>query len=394
MDAVAVTVGVPGRTPAAGHDFLAADLRALEAGVILGEVVIPGDRRLDFALIFHESTFERNLGKVRDQAFILIIQRFLPLDERLSVPGMVGSREGAFLPVLVIEFEHVAQMLVRVGVAPAAQGVGVEQEAVPLGRDDEGNADLGVVLVQFLVQALVVELARLLLSETVEGLVGGRIEHDPGGESLLSFHLDGGEGHLSAGAGSEKQFPGSIREGQFSVLRVHAGDDLSGRNLHDALLHLHGEPRLLLHGQDDQTLPVMEGAVRRRGNPDELRAHDLQADLRRSARLNVFQFHGHGVTLDLVTALAPLQSQQESQSQNQCSFHTYKYNDYFESSAFSRNFAPLGNTGPIWKELGVGLAGKTGSPWPCSGRSGWKVSSPPCMTSPWDRYGPGKRSAT
>ena len=127
MDLVAEAVRVPGRTPAAGHHFFSTDLGALETGVILGEIVITGHWSLEFSLIFHESALERQLGQVADPALITIVQGLLPLDELVSAGWMVGSRQRAFHTVLVIELEHIAQVLIRLGVAPTAPGVGVEQ---------------------------------------------------------------------------------------------------------------------------------------------------------------------------------------------------------------------------------------------------------------------------
>ena len=305
MDLVAVTVGVPGRAPAAGHRLLAADFRGLEAGIVLGEIVIPLHRGLDLAFVGHDRALERQLGQVADQPLVVVLQRFFALDERFLARD-VGSRQGALDTVLVIEFEHPAQLLEGMGVAPAAPGVGVEQETVALGGDHERNADLGIVLVQFLVEALVVELARLLLAEAVERLVLRRVEDHPGGVGFLAFHLDGREGHPPALAGGQERFPAGVREGQLPGGRVHGDGHRRCGHLHQAAFRRHGEGGLFLHGKDDEALPVVELPVRGRGDADDLFTQHLEPDLGRRFDKLASRFlslpkdrrlerHGHGI---------------------------------------------------------------------------------------------------
>ena len=307
MDLVAEAVGVPGRTPAAGHHFLAADFRGLEAGVVLGEIVIALHRRLDFAFEGHDGALERQLGQVADQPLVVVLQRFLALDERLAA-GDIGSRQCAFDAVLVIELEHLAQLLEGVGIAPTAPGISVEKQAIALGRDHERDADLGIVLVEFLVEALVVELARLLLAEAVEGLVGGGVEDHLRGEGLLAFHLDGCESHLAALAGGQERLAGGVRERQLPGGRVHGGGHGRCGHLHEAAFRRHGEGRLFLHGKHDEALPVVELLVRGRGHADDLLAQHLEPDLfRRFDKLTGrflslskdrrLELHGHGIAL-------------------------------------------------------------------------------------------------
>ena len=295
MDLVAEAVRVPGRTPAAGHHFFSTDLGALETGVILGEIVITGHRSLEFSLIFHESALERQLGQVADPALVTIVQGLLPLDELVSAGRMVGSRQRAFHTVLVIELEHVAQVLIRLGVAPTAPGVGVEQKAVALGRDDERDADLGIVLVELLIESLVVEFARLLLAEAVEGLVRGRVEHDASRVSFLALDLDGCEGHLAAFSGGQERLARGIREAQFPGGRVHGGGHGRRGHFHEASFRRHGEGRLFRNGQHDEAVPVIELLVRGRGNADDLLAQHLEPDLGRPAIGRRLEFHGHRV---------------------------------------------------------------------------------------------------
>ena len=297
MNLVAEAVGVPGRTPAAGHHFLAADFRGLEAGIVLGEIVIPLHRRLDLAFVGHDGALERQLGQVADQPLVVVLQRFLALDERLAT-GDVGSRQCAFDTVLVIELEHLAQLLEGVGVAPAAPGVGVEQEAIALGGDDERDADLGIVLIEFLIESLVVELARLLLAQAVESLVFGRIKNNLRGEGFLALDLNRCECHFAAFTGSQERFALRVGEVKFPGRRVHGDRHGRGGHLHQVSFHRHGKGRLVLHRNDDQTFPVVELLVRSRGNADDLLAQHLEPDLRRPAFLGGQELHSHGIALD------------------------------------------------------------------------------------------------
>ena len=216
MDLETVAVGVPGRTPAEGHHLFPADRGRLETGIILGEIVVALLGGLQFAFIFH-NTAERMDGIVRDYPFVFVIQGILAADHIVTIETtVIKPGQGAFLAVPVVQLEHLPKLLIRLGIAPAAQRIGVEQEAVAPGRHDERNADLRVVLVQFLVLPLVVEFARLLLPEAVEGLVVRRIKDRMDAVRFLSFHLDGLESDPAAFPGGEELLAFRIGKAQFS----------------------------------------------------------------------------------------------------------------------------------------------------------------------------------
>ena len=115
-----------------------------------------------------------------------------------AVGGHVFACKRAGMAILVIELEHFPELAVRLGIAPAAEGIGIEKETVAPGRHDERYADLGVVLVEFLIEALVVEFAGLLLPEAVERLVRGGIEDRVHGPGFPAFRFDRSERHPAA----------------------------------------------------------------------------------------------------------------------------------------------------------------------------------------------------
>ena len=186
VDGELVAVGVPRRAPAAAHHFLRADDRALETGIVLDKVIIPGFAGRNGSVVSNLGAHQLHFRQVPDGPFILIEQTVFRLHHRLSFGRRISTGE--------LQVKDFAQLPIRLGTSPAAQGIGVEQEAVALVGHHHGHADLGIVLVQFLPQALVIEFARLVLAQTVKGFVaGGSIAHrsTPG---LFAFHFDGSEG--------------------------------------------------------------------------------------------------------------------------------------------------------------------------------------------------------
>ncbi len=85
MHAIAVAVGVPSRTPAVGHDFFSTDFRALEASIILSEVIVSRNGGFNLTFVCHCSTFQPHLGKIGYHSLVLIIKGVFPLDQNLAV---------------------------------------------------------------------------------------------------------------------------------------------------------------------------------------------------------------------------------------------------------------------------------------------------------------------
>ena len=296
MDAVAVAVGVPGRTPEAGHQLLAADFRALEAGIILGEPVIPGCRSLQFPFVGHGSALVLEQREVGYLGLILVVDGGLVLLQEPAVGGHVFACKRAGMAVLVVELEDLPELAVRLGIAPAAERIGVEENPVAPGGHDEGYADLGVVLVEFLIEALVVEFAGLLLPEAVERLVRGGIEDRVHGPGFPAFRLDRGERHPASLAGSE-QFPTfRIGEAHAAVGDPHRSLHVGGGDVHPAVRLRHFERDLsILPGNHHQAFPVGERCLRSGADADYLASYHLQTDLRGPALGGGFEFHGNGI---------------------------------------------------------------------------------------------------
>ena len=121
-----VAVGIPGRPPAPSHHLPVVHECLLESGIILCEVVVTGYRRLDETFISHLGTLKTDLRKVLDGPFVFIKETVLTLDQGFTCPGAVGTGQSTFDTVLVIELEDLAELVVRIGIAPAAERVSVE----------------------------------------------------------------------------------------------------------------------------------------------------------------------------------------------------------------------------------------------------------------------------
>ena len=94
------------------------------------------------------------------------VQRILATNEGVHVRAWcrsIGTRDCPFLALLIEELEDRAELGVIVRIPKAAQGIAVEQDAVVLVGDDEGDGDLRVVLEELLVLSFIIKLVGLVL---------------------------------------------------------------------------------------------------------------------------------------------------------------------------------------------------------------------------------------
>ena len=94
----------------------------------------------------------------------------------VAVFGNIRSREAPFLPILVIKGESAVQLQIVVWIAEAAIAVAVPQNAVILVADNERYAHFCVILKKVFVLSFHVQLFALMLSESVESLIGRAVE--------------------------------------------------------------------------------------------------------------------------------------------------------------------------------------------------------------------------
>ena len=223
------------------------------------------------AFIHHLGSAQFDGGQVPDGPLVLVEQAvFLP-GEYAAVGLGVSAREG--------QVKDFPQLAVRLVGSPAAQGIGIKEQAVSLVGDHHRNADFGIVLVQFLRSALVVEFPGLVLSQAVEGFVGGgSITHR--GAPELSVGLKGAAAVLGQeGAVGPEEAHHAIGLGHFHPKGVR-------RKHHLARLLGQLEVRAALLGQYHQALAVVEAAVGAGRYPDNLRTYHLQA---KGAGLRLYQ---------------------------------------------------------------------------------------------------------
>ena len=105
------------------------------------------------------------------------------MDELFSVFGEIEALE--------VQVEYLSKLPVWLRIAPAAKGIGVQEDAVTLDGNNHGYAYLGIVLVKLLVAAPVVQLPVLLLAKAVEGLVLSTIKAHAGAPGVLALHGNG-----------------------------------------------------------------------------------------------------------------------------------------------------------------------------------------------------------
>ena len=97
-----IAVGIPGRTPAAGHHFPPIHQRTLKAGIILGETVVTPLRSLDKPFIDDLRSVQVEIRQLADGPFILKEKTVLPPDQPGTIRGRVSAGQGPFHTVLIV----------------------------------------------------------------------------------------------------------------------------------------------------------------------------------------------------------------------------------------------------------------------------------------------------
>ena len=188
LHAELVGVRVPRCPPTLRNHFLAVDFHALVACIIEAELIDSALLRVDVALVAHLGSEHREVLRqavdvvevsgdevVEVKVLLLPYQSFMA--RCLVGSGDFGIKDGKVLPVARI--------------AEAAETVAVPEHAVASRRYCKRNADLGVVLEQFLALPLVVEFFALVLSQAVDALAVIRTAEGLGdGVAVASVHCD------------------------------------------------------------------------------------------------------------------------------------------------------------------------------------------------------------
>ncbi len=281
-----IGVGVPCRTPTLGYHELAVDVNLHVAGIVEDKLVETVGGCLNISLVHHLGTVQgKALGQVLDAAVvglpaklgslghgILEVDAVLATHNLLSVLIYICTRELSCLAVLVVELEGTVELQVVVGLSPTAERIRIPEDTVVLVGNHEGNAHLGIVLEEVLVLALHVEFLALVLAQTIESLVVGRVEDSVPRPSvfLCLGHLGDVHAHLIVGYGERLEGLSALCHlvEQHIALEVVEGDVTGGLAEHGT----HGDSgddeviALLLHlivglaglGHDDEALLVLE----------------------------------------------------------------------------------------------------------------------------------------
>ena len=183
-------IGVPCLTPMFGHYLLAVDIYFGISGVVEIEMIVVVGGCFQVSFIGHMGTVEFETGRQMAHVAVavalqcqsrqahLIADAVLGPCDGLSVTVGVGTGEASCLSVLVIKTESAVQRQVLTRVAKAAIAVRIPQDAIAFVAHHKGHADLGIVLIELLVQPLHVQLVGLVLSQSIESfaLVVGKAQ--------------------------------------------------------------------------------------------------------------------------------------------------------------------------------------------------------------------------
>ena len=373
-----IRIGVPGRTPTLGHHLLTAYIYLNISRIIENEVILAIFGCLDKALVNHVGTIETNvLRQILDTAKLRTVGNFrrcrtveLEIDgillahQRLAVLIGIGSRQVSFPTLLVVDLESTAQLLVVLRITETAVAVRIPQQTIVLSGQHERHADLGVILEQVLVQALHIQLLRLVLAQTVERLFAriavaveqqvprqtvtlglGNLRHVD--TNLAIRHAERLES-LAVLSLLQQLLAIGIVESDSSRLLIHASLDIG--SLHaDPVAIRHRELRFRRLWDDDQALLLRQLCLGCRLHADDVVVHYLQAHHLCTACLYLLYGNGHILTLGRVVSSHHSYSHTCQHSRRDCSnkFHFV----VFLFSCFTQLPQPLPPLSPV--ERGV-----------------------------------------
>ena len=151
-------------------------------------MIIVVNRCLKITLIGHFSPVKLDvLRKVVDAArpFLELVQvgngklkveAVLTTHQLLALRVDVGAGEPTFHPTLVVQLEGTVQLLIVIRISPTAVRIGIPQDAVIAVAHHKRNTHLRIVLEQLLVHTFIIEVFRLMLTQSVERFVGRAVE--------------------------------------------------------------------------------------------------------------------------------------------------------------------------------------------------------------------------
>ena len=313
-------IGVPCLPPMFGHYLLAVDVHFGISGVVEIEMIVVINRCLEVSFIGHMGAVELETGRQMAHVAVavalqrqsgqahLVADAVLGTCDGLAVAVGVGTGKVSCHTILVIETESAVQRQVLTGVAEAAIAVAVPQNAIAFVAHHKGHADLGVVLIEFLVQPFHVQLVGLVLSESIEcfAFVVGEAQQ-PRPSMLLrvgemAVHANFALRHrigkklFTASVLSEDLLAVLVVEADQSRLLVDFRHCCRRVDLHVAavLRYRVTEGRLWLF-DNDKTLLLGESLLAGSLHADDLLADDLQAHPLRVVGTGMGDLHGDEV---------------------------------------------------------------------------------------------------
>ena len=303
-----------------GHYLLAVDVHFGISGVVEIEMIVVVNRCLEVSFISHMGAVELETGRQMAHVAVavalqrqgrqahLVADAVLSPCDGLAVAVGIGTGKVSCHTILVIETESAVQRQVLTGVAEAAIAVAVPQDAIAFVAHHKGHADLGVVLIEFLVQPLHVQLVGLVLSESIEcfAFVVGEAQQ-PRPSMLLRVSEMAVHPNLALRhrIGKELFTTGVLSEDLLAVLVVEADEsrllvdfrhDRRRVDLHVAavLRYRVTEGRLWLF-DNDKTLLLGESLFAGSLHTDNFLADDLQAHPVRIIRTGMGYLHSDKV---------------------------------------------------------------------------------------------------
>ena len=136
-------------------------------------------------------------------------------------------------------------MLVILWISETHHRITVHKDTISLVGNDERHGDLSIVLEEFLILSLVVELVSLMLAEAIEILAVRRLEHLTECISVSPLHFDRLKGLSSTGLFTQKHLALRIGEPHLSCSRQDISPQCRGHYCHGVSILLHLERGLL-----------------------------------------------------------------------------------------------------------------------------------------------------
>ena len=188
---------------------------------------------------------------------MLKIKRIFPTYQRFRSRLFIRhicTRQCSFLTIFIVKLKNFSQLRVIIWITKTAQRITVEQNTIILIRNDKRNRNLCIILEKLFVLSFIIELFRLMLSQSIKSLILRRLKHLTDRISFCTLYFDRSECLSSTFIFLKNHFAILIRKPDFTGRTQDKSLDFFCRNCDGIPLLRNGKRCLFFLRYDNQAL--------------------------------------------------------------------------------------------------------------------------------------------